>query len=253
MQGNYLRIGEFSKLTGASIKSLRYYDEIGVLKPYYVDKDTKYRYYIPEQIIELNVIKLCLSLNLPLESLKWKSNNTSLTNLIDTGKEKAEQVISETYKMLDLIDDIKLQIYRLNVVHNQKEVYKCTMPKRQILVSEWSIDYNSEQYIEKIAELNELANKNNLTVLTQQGILYSVEAKKYYVYIVVKGNYLSGNMMTIDKKEYSCMILKEADVKNVLKIVKEKIGATKYVFYLNTDIYDFCLRHPLHMLEVQCL
>ena len=39
------RIGEFSTLTGASVKTLRYYDEINLLKPSNADKFTNYRYY----------------------------------------------------------------------------------------------------------------------------------------------------------------------------------------------------------------
>ena len=38
-------IGEFSAMTGVGIHSLRYYDEIGALKPEYVDPVSNYRYY----------------------------------------------------------------------------------------------------------------------------------------------------------------------------------------------------------------
>ncbi|WP_374020100.1 MerR family DNA-binding transcriptional regulator [Paenibacillus thiaminolyticus] len=39
----YVRIGDFSKLTQVSIRMLRYYDEIGLLKPARVDELTGYR------------------------------------------------------------------------------------------------------------------------------------------------------------------------------------------------------------------
>ena len=39
------KIGEFSALTGLSVKTLRYYDEINLLKPSNVDNYTNYRYY----------------------------------------------------------------------------------------------------------------------------------------------------------------------------------------------------------------
>lgn len=38
----YLSIGEMAKLSGVHIKSLRYYDRIGVLKPAYVDPKTNH-------------------------------------------------------------------------------------------------------------------------------------------------------------------------------------------------------------------
>ena len=40
-----LKIGEFSKLSRVSVRMLRHYDEIGLLKPAEIDRFTDYRYY----------------------------------------------------------------------------------------------------------------------------------------------------------------------------------------------------------------
>ncbi len=45
-----LRIGEFSKLSKTTVKTLRYYDKVGLLKPAFVDSFTGYRYYTNEQL-----------------------------------------------------------------------------------------------------------------------------------------------------------------------------------------------------------
>lgn len=50
------RIGEFSKLTQVTIRMLRYYDEMGLLKPAEIDKWTGYRLYSTLQIPVLNKI-----------------------------------------------------------------------------------------------------------------------------------------------------------------------------------------------------
>jgi DNA-binding transcriptional MerR regulator len=50
------RIGDFSKLTRVSVKALRFYDEVGLLKPTYVDRDTGYRYYSATLLPRLNRI-----------------------------------------------------------------------------------------------------------------------------------------------------------------------------------------------------
>jgi len=39
-----LRIGEFSKLSRISIRMLRHYDEMGLLKPIHIGPDSGYRY-----------------------------------------------------------------------------------------------------------------------------------------------------------------------------------------------------------------
>ena len=50
------RIGDFSRLSQVSVKALRFYDEVGLLKPTYVDSDTGYRYYSATLLPRLNRI-----------------------------------------------------------------------------------------------------------------------------------------------------------------------------------------------------
>ena len=61
-----LRIGDFSRLSRVSVKALRYYDEIGLLKPIEVDRFTGYRYYSAEQLPRLNGIVALKDLGLSL-------------------------------------------------------------------------------------------------------------------------------------------------------------------------------------------
>ncbi|MCI0556258.1 MAG: MerR family transcriptional regulator, partial [Anaerolineae bacterium] len=48
-----IRIGDFSKLSRVSVKTLRFYDEMGLLKPIEVDRFTGYRYYEFDQLTTL--------------------------------------------------------------------------------------------------------------------------------------------------------------------------------------------------------
>ncbi|MDY4307523.1 MULTISPECIES: MerR family DNA-binding transcriptional regulator [Enterococcus] len=45
-----LSIGELAKITGVNIKSLRYYEQVGVLLPVYINPDSGYRYYSLAQV-----------------------------------------------------------------------------------------------------------------------------------------------------------------------------------------------------------
>jgi DNA-binding transcriptional MerR regulator len=53
----YFTIGEISKLFQVKIATLRYYDEIGLLRPEFTDEKTNYRYYSTQQFERLNSIK----------------------------------------------------------------------------------------------------------------------------------------------------------------------------------------------------
>jgi DNA-binding transcriptional MerR regulator len=55
MQNPHLcKIGDFSKIGQVTVRMLRHYDELGLLKPAYVDRLTDYRYYSIEQLPKLN-------------------------------------------------------------------------------------------------------------------------------------------------------------------------------------------------------
>ena len=64
-----IQIGHFSKLSQVSIKTLRHYDKLGLLKPAVVDKFTNYRYYALHQLARINRIVALKSLGLSLEQI----------------------------------------------------------------------------------------------------------------------------------------------------------------------------------------
>src|SRR5688500_5365445 len=66
---NMLRIGEFSRLSQVTIKALRYYDDMGLLKPLSVDQFTGYRYYGVEQLPRIHRIIAFKELGLSLEQI----------------------------------------------------------------------------------------------------------------------------------------------------------------------------------------
>ncbi|CAG0930551.1 HTH-type transcriptional activator TipA [Thermoflexales bacterium] len=63
------KIGDFSRLSQVPTKTLRYYDEIGLLKPSEVDRFTGYRYYSASQLSRLNRILLLKDLGLSLDQI----------------------------------------------------------------------------------------------------------------------------------------------------------------------------------------
>jgi DNA-binding transcriptional MerR regulator len=63
------RIGEFSRIARVSARLLRYYDELGLLKPGVVDAASGYRYYTSAQLQRLNRILVLRDLGLSLEQI----------------------------------------------------------------------------------------------------------------------------------------------------------------------------------------
>jgi DNA-binding transcriptional MerR regulator len=69
-----LKIGDFSKLSQVSVKTLRYYDEIGLLRPSQVDNFTAYRFYTFDQLPRLHRILALKDLGFSLDQIAMVLN-----------------------------------------------------------------------------------------------------------------------------------------------------------------------------------
>jgi DNA-binding transcriptional MerR regulator/effector-binding domain-containing protein len=65
-----LTVGDFSRMTHLSVKTLRHYHEVGLLAPAAVNPDTGYRYYSAEQIPAAQVIRRLRDLEMPVGEVK---------------------------------------------------------------------------------------------------------------------------------------------------------------------------------------
>lgn len=68
------RIGEFANLTGVSTKTLRFYDEIGLLRPVGIDSRTRYRHYGAHQLQDLSAILALKELGISLPEIRQVMN-----------------------------------------------------------------------------------------------------------------------------------------------------------------------------------
>ena len=64
-----LKISEFSRLSQVTVKTLHYYDKIGLLKPVHIEGSTGYRYYSVDQLARIHRIMALKELGLPLEQV----------------------------------------------------------------------------------------------------------------------------------------------------------------------------------------
>lgn len=75
-----LSIGEFSKICGVSTKTLRYYDEIGLINPDEINYENGYRYYSIHQLKKMLFINRLKSYHFSLEEIKtifeWEEDHS---------------------------------------------------------------------------------------------------------------------------------------------------------------------------------
>lgn len=108
MEGVFVfKIGEFSKLTKVSIRMLRYYDEVGLLKPAMTDRFTGYRLYSTSQIPTLQKILLLRDMEFNVAEIaavldQW--NTTAVTTLLTAKKNEILEKIRFEQQRVQKID-----------------------------------------------------------------------------------------------------------------------------------------------------
>lgn len=111
---NKFSIGEMAKLHNTTVKTLHYYDEVGVLKPDYVDSNSGYRYYSTDQFEQLNTIQYLKELGLTLKEIKSHLDHRDIEDflaLLEKQQELTRNKIKElervSHRFQNRIEDIK--------------------------------------------------------------------------------------------------------------------------------------------------
>lgn len=99
----FFTIGEISRLFNIKISTLRYYDNIGLLKPEFTDEQNNYRYYSTQQFERLDTIKYFRALGLPINQLLDFFNSRETETLINLLKNQQAD-IDRKKKELALIE-----------------------------------------------------------------------------------------------------------------------------------------------------
>lgn len=115
------KIGELSKLCGLPVKTLRYYDSIGLLVPDEIDRFTGYRYYSASKLADCNRIVALKTLGFSLDEISKHINAESVGDIValintKTGELKsaiaeAETQLRRLYAVKEIITEGEKQMY----------------------------------------------------------------------------------------------------------------------------------------------
>ena len=109
-----LKIGDFSKLSRVSIRMLRHYDDLGLLKPAEIDTFTGYRYYREEQLFTVGRITALKDMGFALADIVrilaiYEDREKLDAFLADRQQELAEQAKETEYKLM-LLDTARKRL-----------------------------------------------------------------------------------------------------------------------------------------------
>lgn len=178
----YYRIGEVAKICNIPIRTLHYYDEIGLIQPVKVDDYSKYRFYSPEQIPIVLMVKSYKTAGFSLEQIKKLISADNIDYIRSMAKSQCA-VIDQKIHELTLVKE-RLQLY---TAQNEQEM----RPSNNIQLKEFPSTYvaykryrspcTKENFCMRYAELCKLIEINHLHIVgTMMAVYYETYEQPNY-------------------------------------------------------------------------
>ena len=267
---NLLSIGDISKLTKASVQSLRYYEQIKLLKPIYVDPSSGYRYYSFDQKCLIEVIQICIELDIPLKKLTEFMGDDETVNFYDIllhGKKIIEEKLASINKGLKFINDLKNIVDATDAFEKNKKFYTRNMPKKYfcVLSIEGKLnDINPLEIVKSVLGLN--YDTNDYAEMFHFGLVdigvmsvYEHGHAKHFMFTEIPenmANQVNLNIIEIPQGEYLCTQSEEKQIEKVQEVFKGHIKDWPSFIAFETDIFTKKYKtnklvHELRVLEWQ--
>lgn len=127
-----LRIGEFARLAAVPVKTLRYYDELGLITPARVDSATGYRYYSADQLPRLHRLLALKELGFTLDQVGRVLNDgvtlEQLRGMLILKRAETEDRLRDERQRLDRIEQHLKDIEQENAMPDYEVTLKSVDP-----------------------------------------------------------------------------------------------------------------------------
>lgn len=169
-------VGEFSKICQVSIKTLHYYDRIGLLPPLSVDAETGYRYYGSEQVDQMLLINRLKRYGLSLEDIRSFLSREHDCAQLGLLKKQHQQLRIQQYVLAQVITELEGHLHNFERTGNLMDYQKrytitlTTAPCHSVLTSRSTMAIND--FGTHYSALYECMAKNHLTPNGMRGAIY---------------------------------------------------------------------------------
>lgn len=173
-QNKYYSIGKVSAICDVPIKTLRYYDQIGLLVPQYRNEESHYRYYEHTQLLTLHIIRKLRLLGVSIKDIQriiHNCDNAAMEQCVVSRMKEISQNIQELQEQLSIGEALLQRLETGNVFlqikekqHQDNIIQIEQIPLCHVIFTRRiKLNYqNSDVSIDRWSELIELAKKYNL-------------------------------------------------------------------------------------------
>ncbi len=131
------RIGMFSKIGKTTIKTLHYYEEVGLLRPACVDSENGYRFYTTDQLFDLHRIMALRQIGLSVQEISDVMNNRRVDEILLQRQSELERALAETSDRLSRINhyiENRKENRQMNYQALIKEISECVVFSKRMTI-----------------------------------------------------------------------------------------------------------------------
>jgi MerR family transcriptional regulator, activator of bmr gene len=249
MKNNLLySIGQVARTKNITVKTLRYYHEIGLLIPEKINPENGYRYYSSNQMLILDIINVAKNTNAPLETIKEIVDSFSISNLmsfIDQQRKELDKKLVEIKNMHDLLNRVTeaLKNNEENFPLNDLKIIK--YPKRYAFsmpLDTKLLNADIEAHSKILCYLKEKGIKPTfITGTIIEGNLIKNNSKAVF-HIIDKRFFKknNNNFIVLEAGKYLTTTYRSNEISKVIKILSKFINDKKIKFkqFIEIDLFD---------------
>ena len=257
---NLLSIGALSKQTGVHIKSLRYYDSLGILRPAYVAPSSGYRYYSLQQIPVVDAIQLCVDLDIPLKQFTDYcmdgGSRIHYGKLIERGTILAKEKIQAIQERLVKLDKMRSEIQRSELIQRSDAMVRCSFPTMNLLLAPYPENDTETKVLALFHRLVRTAESSGLTIDHFSGRLLHCQGSQrellFYIGVDIPEGVqeLPKNFLRLPAGEYLCCKQAAPAIEHAETIFPEQFALDyeKYVIESELSLGDYdCAAPPFEL------
>jgi len=230
MDQKYFTIGKVSKMMNITVKTLHFYDKIGLLKPEYTNPQTKYRYYHANQLIYIEIIKAARNMDIsPLALVPhfMNKNSNELIKLIQNHKDTLYEKIKNLSREIDGIEAVSKTLEFALDVDKSGIIYKREISDRQVIVSPFDPQKPHDEVSFDFYKLNALGSTRKLTLTYEEGVIYNckenVISPELIFSTIVKNEDFS-DCKIIPGGEYICTVFTEENAQEQFEKIFDNLS-----------------------------
>lgn len=145
----------FSKLSRTTVKTIRFYDEVGLLKPSKVDEWTGYRYYKADQLFDLYKIVSLRQMGFSIPEIKDIISGRDVSEILSVRKNILENEHKKLSYQLSALKNFIKGAVQMNQTPVIKEIPRCIVASHRTVIPNYDALYQVVPDIaQKMAKFN---------------------------------------------------------------------------------------------------